>query len=189
MNTQKNGIIRYAMSLLSDHFLAIMAAVLIRNFFMFFSEEGFPLLTQIICFVILYLVFYVDSWKRGCSDGSRIRLGRMKKNYFRGFLAGLIAAVPGLLLATGAFLAETGTMTFLEVFDECDVFTALNRVWNMPLASFLKYANEMPALNFVFPLFMPIVSGIGYVFGMHEIALKQFFLYKNSDDEDDEDDE
>lgn len=186
MKTQNNGIIRYALSLLSDHFLALIGAVLITNFFRFFSDDGFPLITQLICLVILFLVFYVDSWKRGCSDGSRIRLGRQKKNYFRGFLVGLVAALPGLILALGAFLAETGTAAFYEVFENCDIFTVLHRVWNFTLSSFLVYANETPALNFAFPMFMPVVAGIGYVMGMHEITLKQFLVYKNSDDEDDE---
>lgn len=189
MNTKTNGTLKYAGSLLSDHLLALLAAVLMKNFFLFFSETGFPLLTQLLCLVITFLVFYVDSWKRGCSDGSRIRLGRMPNNYFRGFIVGLIAAIPGFILALGAFVAETGMMSFSEVFDNVDIFTTLNRFWNLPFAGFMEDVNKMPILNFAFPLFMVVVSGIGYILGRFEITLKQFFVYKTVKDEDDDEDE
>lgn len=187
MKTQNNSVVRYALSLLADQVLAIMATVLVSNFFQFFSDDGFPLITQLFSLVILFLVFYVDSWKRGCSDGSRIRLGRMKKNYFRGFGAGLLASVPGLVLATGAFLAESDIMHFYELFDSFDIFTTLYRIWNFPLKSFFAgYVNSMPALNFALLLFMPIAAGLGYVLGLYEITLKSIFVYKNVDEDDDE---
>lgn len=186
MQTKNNGVVRYALSLLADHILAIMAAVLISNFFRFFSDDGFPVITQILCLIILFLVFYVDSWKRGCSDGSRIRLGRMKKNYFRGFIVGLVATIPGLFFAIGAFLAESGIIRFYDLFGELDIFTVFFRIWNLPLAGFFEFANELPVINFVVLLFMPVVAGIGYVLGLHEITLKQVFVYKSEDEEDDE---
>ena len=186
MRTQNNGVVRYMLSLLADQALAIMAAALISNFFRFFSDDGFPLITQLLSIGILFLVFYVDSWKHGCSDGSRIRLGRLKKNYFRGVLAGLAATLPGLVLATGAFLAESNIMRFYELFDNLDIFTALYRVWSYPLGGFFGFINELPVLNFALLFFMPLVSGLGYVLGLHEITLKSIFVYKNVDEEDDD---
>lgn len=182
MKKTNSGIMGYAFSLIIDQLIAILVSLVATNIINFFAPSGSLLLNFIVCISVYFIISYSDSWSRGCSDRNRIRLGVIADNKMRGFLCGLIAAIPGLILAFFAFLAETGTASFRDVLG-ADIFTTLNRLWHLPLGVLFRYVNEFPLLNFVYPMFLPIISGIGYILGLNEIRLKQIFVYRSIDDE------
>lgn len=185
MKSKGSGIIGYAGGLIIDHILALLGSLLVSNIINFFSKSGASALNLIICASIYFTICYVDAWSRGCNDSNRMRLGVIPKNKLRGFGAGFIAAIPGFCLSLLAFIAEIDLVKFYDVFS-VDVFTTLNRLWHLPLGNMYVFANDFPVLNFAFPLFLPIVSGLGYIMGVHEITLKYIFVYRNKNDEDDE---
>jgi len=185
MKAKSPNLIAYAGGLIIDHLFALLAALLTSNIINFFSTDGIPVLNLIISATVYFLICYVDAWNRGNTDSNRIRLGIMPDNKFRGVLAGLIAAIPGGILALLATVAELGIAKFYDVF-AVDLFTALNRVWHLPLGTLYLFVNENPFGNFLFPLFIPVVSGFGYVMGLKEISLKYIFVYRNREEEDSE---
>lgn len=185
MKKTSSGIIGYAFSLIIDQLIAILVSLVATNIINFFAPSGSSLLNFIVCISAYFVICYSDSWNRGCSDSNRVKLGVIPDNKLRGFLCGLVAAIPGLTLALLAYLAETGVASFRDVLG-VDIFTTLNRMWHLPLGTLFRYANEAPLLNFVYAMFLPIISGFGYILGLNEIRLKQIFVYRSIDDEGEE---
>lgn len=183
MKSKSPGVLSYARSLIIDHLVALLISLVVTNIINFFTSCGIPVLQFIICFLVYFSICYVDSWYRGETDGNRMRLGVIPNDKLRGFYAGLIASIPGFILALLAFLAETSLVALYDVFG-VDVVTIINRLWQLPLSSLYRFANDIPAINFVFPLFLPVVSAFGYIFGLHEFTLKRIFLYRNTTDDD-----
>ena len=180
MNKSSAGILMHARSLLVDHLFALLISLVLTNIIHFFNPTGIPVLQLIISASVYFSITYSDSWHRGVSDGNKIRAGVLKKNWLRGFYAGLIASIPGFALALFACCAEIGICNVYDVFG-VDIFTSINRFWQLPFSALYLLANENPLLNLLFPFFLPVFSEIGYIMGMKGYTLKKYFLYKNID--------
>ena len=171
------SVLKYALSILSNQFLAIIVSFFVTNMISFFSPNGLMLLKFLIPFVVYLVLLYTSSWGRGSSDANRMRLSMLYNNKFRGFIAGFIAALPSFVFAVLAFISESGRASFFE-FLGVDGVTAINRFINIPFGNLYLFANENPAINLIFPFFIPMISGIAYILGINEISLKQILLYK-----------
>ncbi len=173
----KNGIWEYVFSLFIDHLFAFMGAVVITNITGFFSRKDLFVLNLILCVSLYGLILYSDSWRRGCSDRNRVACGIAKRPALYGFLVGLVASIPAYCIGFAAFLAESGVITFYEVFENVDIVTTVNRLIQLPLSSLFAFV-DYPIVNLFVPLFLPVVSGAAYILGSHEIYLKNYILYK-----------
>lgn len=171
------SIFSYAMCLFVDQFIALMISLLVTNIVSLFLPRGGELLRFLICASLYCVIIYLEGWYRGSSDRNRIALGKIPDNKLKGFLAGLIASIPSFVLALLALLAEKGLVSVLDVFGK-DITSVLNRFWNLPLGLLYNYANNEPYLNLLFPFFIPVVTAVGYVFGINKFSIKQHFLYK-----------
>ncbi len=173
--------IAYAGSLIADQFVLVLATMLIVNIIGFVSKGGMAFLQFLISAVLFVFLIYIDSWIRGSSDCNKIKLGTFRRNAAKGFIAGLIATIPAYVFAIFAYIAESKGIVFVD-FLGIDLFTALNRFWQFPLSGLYVFANENPVLNFVIPLFVPFVSGIGYFLGLNRISIKQILIYKKDEE-------
>ncbi len=171
------SLLKYAGSILANQFIAILVAFFVNNMIAFFAPNGLMLLRFLVPFIVYLVLLYTLSWSRGSSDANRIKLSMLYNNKFRGFIAGFIAALPSFVFAVLAFMSESGSASFFE-FLGVDGVTAINRFINMPLGNLYVFANENPALNLVFPFFIPVLSGIAYILGINGISLRQILIYK-----------
>ncbi len=174
----KRRIIKYAWSLIVDQFLAVFAGTIIVNIVLFFIRGDSSLLRLLTGGFVFAAICYIDTWGKGSEDYNNARAGIIKNNAFSGFLFGFVAIIPSLLIALFAFLAETGIVSFYQVLGE-DVFTMINRFWQLPLSPLFVFVNEYPILNFVIPFFVPVISGLGYALGFRGIMIKKILLFKN----------
>lgn len=182
MKKSSPKILAHARSLLIDHLFALLISLVLTNVINFFNSAGIPVLQLVVSVSAYFSITYSDSWHRGVSAGNKIKTGFMEKNWFGGFYAGLIASIPGLILALLAYCAESGFCNVYDVFG-VDIFTSLNRLWQLPFSSLYLLVNEVPVLNLVFPFFLPVFSEIGYIMGIKGYTLKKYFLYKNVEDD------
>ena len=182
VKSNKNRIWEYVFSLFIDHLFAFMGAMIITNITGFFARKDLSLLNLILCVSLYGLILYSDSWRRGCSDRNRVACGIAKRPVLYGFFVGLVASVPAFCLGIAAFLAESGMISFYEVFENVDIVTTVNRLIQLPLSSLFAFA-DYPVVNLLVPFFLPIVSGAAYVLGSYEIYLKNYILYKKEDSE------
>lgn len=182
MKKSSPGIFAHARSLFVDHLFALLISLVSTNIINFFNSSGIPALQLIISVLVYFSITYSDSWHRGVSAGNKIRAGLITKNWLRGFYAGAVASIPGFVLALFAYCAESGFCNIYDVFG-VDIFTSLNRFWQLPFASLFLIANEIPILNLVIPFILPVFSEFGYVMGIKGYTLKMHFLYKNAEDD------
>ncbi len=183
MKNHSPGILSHARSLLIDHLFALLTSLVLTNVINFFSSDGIPTLQLLISISVYFAITYSDSWHRGVSDGNKMRAGVLKKDIFRGFYAGLISSVPGFILAFFAFFAEIGLFHMYDVFG-VDIFTSVNRLWQLPFSSLYIFVNDIPALNLLYPFILPLFAETGYLMGMKGYTLKKYFIYKNTSEED-----
>ena len=182
MNKSSTGILVHARSLLVDHLFALLISLVLTNVINFFNPDGIPALHLVVSVSVYCSITYSDSWHRGVSDGNKIRAGVLEKNWLKGFYAGVIASIPGFGLALFAYCAEIGFCNVYDVFG-VDIFTSLNRFWQLPFSPLYLFVNETPILNLLFPFFLPVFSEIGYIMGIKGYTLKRYFLYKNVEDD------
>ena len=175
------GIFDHSRSLLIDHLFALLIALVLTNIINFFNSNGIPALQLILSCSVYFAITYSDSWHRGVAAGNKIRAGVIRRNWYSGFYAGLLASIPGFVLALAAYCVESDFCNVYDVFG-VDIFTSLNRFWQLPFSPLYLLVNEKPAFNLIFPFFLPVFSEIGYIMGLKGYTLKKYFLYKNSED-------
>ncbi len=180
IKSDKNGIKEYVFSLFIDHLFAFMGAMVITNITGFFARKDLSVLNLILCMSLYGVILYSDSWRRGCNDRNRVACGIKKRPLLYGFLVGIIANIPAFCLGIMAFLTECGIIRIYEVFENIDIATTINRLWQLPLSSLFAFV-DYPVVNLFVPLFLPVVSGAAYILGSHEIYLKNYILYKKED--------
>ena len=173
----KNRIFKYAAGLVVDQFLALFATIIITNIFGFLFPHSSALIKLLSGVFAFGVICHVDSWGNGSSDRAKVKNGYISGNTAYGFLCGIVAIVPSLVLAFFAFLAEAHSVRFYSIFEK-DIFTFINRIWQLPFSPLFVYVNKFPCLNFVLPMFVPIVSGAAYFLGFNGVTLKQLLLYK-----------
>jgi len=171
------SVLKLAGNLLLCQLVAVLATLFVTNLITFFSPNGLVLLRIIISVLVYTFLLYVAAWGQAQSDYNKTKTGKLHDNKLRGFVAGLVAALPFFVLALLAFLSESGKMSSFE-FLGVDGITAINRFVNLPLGILYNFANGRPMLNFLFPMYMVVISGVAYLLGIFGISLKQIFLYK-----------
>ncbi len=170
-------LVKFSLGIIANQLIAIVISVFITTVIGFFSSGGFSFLRFILSFVIYIALLYSTSWRAGSSDENRVRLGYLSDNKLRGFIAGLIAAIPGIVFAVLAFLSESGRVSFFEFIGQ-DGVVVINRFLNQPIGELYQFIVGKPALNLLFPLVVPVISGISYILGRRGISIKQMLLYK-----------
>lgn len=96
--------------------------------------------------------------KRGSVDSENID---RSLGYFpsKGFIAGLIASIPGMILSLTAILA----------YGNVKIYTVINviiRIWLSPyIHLFGQFPKTLPYLFLILVLIFPIFSGLGYLHG------------------------
>ena len=179
MDNNKFRTIKFAFSLIVDQVLAIFATTIVINIVSLFLPDDVSLVLQFVLGIFVFgAICYIDTWGKGAADFGRAKSNQIKTSPFFGFVFGLVGIIPSFLIAFCAFLAETGAVSFYSLLGE-DVFTIINRFWQMPLSSLFVFVNETPILNLVAPFFVCIISGIGYFLGYKGIAIKRYILFKN----------
>ncbi len=172
--------LKFAGTLIVGQFLALLCSLLILTIIGFFSKNGSGAFQSLLCLAVFVVIIYFDSWHKGSEDINKIKLGFIKKNIFKGMLAGLIAIIPSFLLALFAFFSESKNVIFFD-FLGIDLFSAINRFWQLPLSFLFNLVNNKPVLNLLIPFFVPVISGVGYLFGLNRISIKQIMLYKGDE--------
>lgn len=124
---------------------------------------------------------YVTTYNIGSKDISRVHGGFIAEDKFKGVKIGAIAAIPNLALYVVLLLSKFGvinsnSLAFYSIVNS-HLYGAVQFVFNQA-----KTATELDALQlvllFIPVLFIPAVSGVGYILGYKEISILQNLVYK-----------
>ncbi|MEG1996228.1 MAG: hypothetical protein RR036_01820 [Oscillospiraceae bacterium] len=129
--------------------------------------------------MVFSIPLYTKMWTLGNSDHNKVTFGHIKENNFLGFKIGLLASTPMFILALLLIPAKLEVMTnFLPLYKILNV-----QVW--PFLNLIEPKNYMIDNSWIeiiimmlFSLVPSIITGVGYVLGLHDISPSQKIMYK-----------
>ena len=141
---------KFGLKLLGTHLL--MSVIQSFLYFFLFSilpdNKLYQWFMGLVFILIFWLVIYSDASYYGQND-----IKRNNYYHYKGFIAGLIATLPGILFYMGFLIYEP--------------IGFLHRLWLIPYAQvYVGFAGVMPHLTIILALLFPIVSGFSYQDGI-----------------------
>jgi len=152
------GITKQGLRLLGTH--AIMSLVLfifMPSLLGLFENEIYQWVIGLIYIAIFWLIIYADMSNKGLDDAKKDAFAP-----YKGFIAGLIASIPGVILYLLAIMmkSSTGSINWGAI---------VLRVWLVPYTKlFLAFENMMPEIAIIPIALLPLLSGISYIDGLRK---------------------
>ncbi len=138
--------------------------------------------SQFILIAIFVISIYVPFWEFGYNDRNYVNIGKKEKDILQGTKIGFLIAIPNFVTAFLMILVKFNALKWLLY-----PFAIINSYFYYFIDALI--AKPDPALTpwwaiLVFiciPLFVPLVSSVGYLFGYKDISIKERLLYKKVD--------
>lgn len=140
-------------------------------------------ISTVMCVVILFLLIYNNLWKYGNIDRTGVKYKNQKEQKYKGFIVGLIANTPALLLLFLLTLFKNGfaknfPVKLFGLFNTY-LFDFLNMISNNTV--FGNIAFWQVAIILLMLLIVPFSCEIAYYLGYKDIILSEKFVYKKKD--------
>lgn len=136
--------------------------------------------TQFFAVMLMVVICFSSAWEVGSKDCNMINTGHGKEDRYLGFKAGLIAAIPELIMAFCLLLTKAGLL-----FEQFPVIYNLFNGTYLPFQQALLLPTltvaEQPWLGYLLTaltvLIGPVCFGFGYRLGLMQIPLSDTLLY------------
>ena len=138
---------------------------------------------NLICLGFYLFFCYHEGWIGGFSDANLVRYGHMKPKLWKGFVVGLLGSIPGLVIALLSVANTQFGLTTVS-FLGGDILAYLYGLWFMPVIGLFPSIDQNVVIRFLPLLIMPIVTCIGYIFGMRQISLRELLVYERKKNKD-----
>ena len=125
-------------------------------------------------FVPLYCyAVYSNNWGTALRDKNLVKYGHIEENRKRGFLSGLICAIP-------IFVYTCFAISFAVNLGVDSVKFATYKICTAPYTLFTDYlSSRAPALMLLYSVFSPVFAALGYRNGYKEYRIWDHILYEN----------
>jgi len=192
---KKYGLLKFSGELFFRLIMVNVLGVFLLGSMIFLSvSDTWLWICQICVDVFVVAAIYPFSWMRGESDVNRIKNKVLLKLKGKGFVAGLIAIIPNMIMSTVLLLIRGGWIT-AQIHGMLNTLSALWTLFYSPFAAFglpffrdTVYAGKVPnvqaaswvniilicALPFVYAL----LSGIGYELGAKGFSIAEKIFYR-----------
>ncbi|MBM7581511.1 hypothetical protein JOD02_000334 [Caldicoprobacter guelmensis] len=153
------GLIRQGLKLLGTHaVMSLVQFIFMPGLFGIFDEnEVYQWIVGLVYIAIFWLVIYADMSNRGLDDAKKDAFAP-----YKGFIAGLIAAVPAIVLYLLAMGAE-------RPHNAINLFEVILRGWLVPYTKiFVTFEKNMPDIAIIPIAVLPVISGISYIDGLRK---------------------
>ena len=143
----------------------------------------FLVVSQIFCLGILMVFLYPNLWDIGAKDSNAVKFKHKVEDEWKGVKIGLLAVIPSYLILLFICAMKAGVFPGFS--------TALYQVTHSAFYAFIdvvigsaKSVKDLAwwrmAILFVFPLFVPAVSGLGYYLGYKDFSIGEKLVYKKN---------
>lgn len=140
-------------------------------------------ISTVMCVIILFLLIYNNLWKYGNIDRTGVKYKNQKEQKYKGFIVGLIANAPALLLFAVLILFKNAFAKNFPVklfgLVNTYLFDFFNMISNNTV--FGNIAFWQVAVILLMLLIVPLSCGISYYLGYKDIILSEKFVYKKKD--------
>lgn len=170
---KKKGLWGMALAFVLNNLFAVVVCLLIMTLFSFVLDTKFGWIMHVIMLLAYLFFVYHQAWQYGDRDlnngfGNRTATA---------FSAGIIAAIPALLMAIFACLIEIGVYApNFTVWGQA-IVTAAYRFWNMSFLITFDLFKTFPVMYFLPCVVMPCLTTVGYVFGYKNIKISDYIYY------------
>lgn len=154
--------------------------LLFFTFYMALGGKVGSIITQVLDLIILIVLIFSNAWETGGSDSNRVMTGVMKEDVYRGFKAGLLAAIPDFLTVLLLFAAKLEMLPRVYI----SVFGLLNAPFypfHLTILPQTLTSAEQSMLACVISgatiLLIPIITGFAYILGYYEYSILDNILY------------
>lgn len=181
----RNNLFQFAFKIFFVHIINIIVFLIVamllvngKSIGIVLSDEATIMIITIICLVIYLVLSYLEGWRRGERDHNLVLYGHMKEQKNRGFLAGLISQIPGLICAV------------ILLFPSASFETArLARYFYIHCNAFLVYMDDQLAagaisdivwsLSYFLPAVIPVVVvGLAYRLGYKSFRVLDKLMFR-----------
>ncbi len=140
-------------------------------------------ISTVMCVIILFLLIYNNLWKYGNIDRTGVKYKNQKEQKYKGFIVGLIANTPALLLFAVLILFKNAFAKNFPVKLFGLLNTYLFDFLNLISANtvFGNIAFWQVAVILLMLLIVPLSCEIAYYLGYKDIILSEKFVYKKKD--------
>lgn len=130
-------------------------------------------LLGVLSILITLAILYSTAWHEGTRDPNRIKYGHMQEFKLKGFVAGLLAIIPGFLITTVFFISQA-----VAAKNAFGILTSIiYRVMNIQYIVFSDAFLYVPAVCYLLLLITPIISELGYLAGRKNLSLMSRLVY------------
>lgn len=146
-------------------FMSIPLALILKGFFTVFFSGIMPT-------IILFVFIYQTSYQQGWRDPNRVKLGQETFTPLKGFIVGLAAFLPSLLLLILNIIIKNKTMIFIF------------RLMNFYTLGFINlFPRTYSAVCFAIFIIGILLSGAAYLLGYNRISPYALLVYKKDDNQ------
>ena len=143
----------------------------------------FYAIAQIFCMAILVVFAYPGLWDFGAKDSNAVKFGRKAEDKWKGVKIGLMAVIPSYLVLIALCVMKgwgyPGFPVALYEFSHSAFYGFLALLIGKAV-TLADLAWWRLAVFFVFPLFVPVIAGIGYYLGYKDFSLREKLVYKKN---------
>lgn len=151
----------------------IMACILIPSVGVFVNKIWVLMfMLFLLVFLIYAMLIYSKVWDYAVTEPNRVHTRQQKKFLAKGFVAGLIADIPFIALYVALVISFYQSEQFYKQMYFIYIFV------NMTFNFFVVRMTAIPWLLFLFLIPLPLISGVSYLLGYHQISLTEKIIYK-----------
>ncbi len=184
----KNNLFQFAFKIFFVHIINIIVFLIVgmllvngKSIGIVVGDEATVLIITLICLAIYLVLSYLEGWRRGERDHNLVLYGHMKEQKNRGFLAGLVSQIPGLICAV-ILLFPSASFNVARLaryfYIHCNAF--LVSVDDMLAAGSIP--DILWSLCYFLPAVIPVVVvGIAYRLGYRSFRILDKLMWKKPD--------
>lgn len=153
------GTVRQGLRLLGTHaIMSLVQFIFMPSLFGIFEKNQiYQWFIGLVYIAIFWLIVYADMSSKGLDDSKKDIYA-----HYKGFIAGLIASIPGIILYVLA-------VTIQPAAESINWFGTALRIWLVPYTKiFITFEKLMPDIAIIPIILFPLVSGVSYIDGIRK---------------------
>lgn len=168
----RKSTISLALTLLMAAFISDFLSLFLAFSCAIFNNKSLLVIVLIINVLVLCVLLYSKSYEEGFKDPNRVKYGRMDYFIYKGFVSGLLADIPFILIYLVLIICWFFKLKFF------DVMWIIMNIFNLQYFPSVSILKQFPIALVVTLLPIPLVSGISYILGYKQITITRKFIYK-----------
>lgn len=169
-----------------NHILAeLLSIILIMAFLSLTKNSLIQGVLMVLAFLCYFMLLGMPAWQLGHQDRNKVKFGRKKTDYLRGFRVGLLASLPLWLFGVALLFAKAELLpNFYPVYKilNCHALIFMNlidRTFFGAESAYLTVDSWASVIGvFLLNLLPALICGLHYILGFKDVVIMDNLIYK-----------